>query len=72
MLPKYMSDLFAPIHLPQISWPPVTWSDSALSAANWPFTHLLPAHKAGPSFQISSGYRACRWMQQLTQPANDN
>jgi hypothetical protein len=73
MLPKYMSDLFEPIHLPQINWPPVTWTDSALSTANWPFSHLLASRKTLPSLQISSGYRACRWMRQLTtHPANDN
>jgi len=72
MLPKFMPDLFEPIHLPQISWPPVTWSESALSAANWPFSHLLAPRHAGPGFQISSGYRACRWMRRLPRPANDN
>lgn len=23
-------------------------------------------------FRLSSGYRACRWMQQIKKPANDN
>jgi hypothetical protein len=53
MLPKFMPDLFQPIHLPRINWQRMGW------------VGVRP-------LRVSSGYRACRWMQSLKQPANEN
>lgn len=72
MLQKFTPDLFEPIHLPRIKWRQMTQPMSRHAATAWPLPQLGANDQHGRRFQISSGYRACRWMQDLVRPANEN
>jgi hypothetical protein len=47
---------------------PTLFQPIQLPRVNWQHTGWFGMR----NLRISSGYRACRWMQHLKQPANDN